>query len=44
MLLTILLPFTILGLFAFIITDENDNSYWFAYGRKLLNGLLDNDT
>jgi hypothetical protein len=36
---TILLAITFIGILVFFIEDENDEIYWFAYGRKLINGL-----
>ena len=39
LLLTLLLAITIIGVSVFFIEDENDEIYWFVYGRKLIDGL-----
>ena len=36
---TILLAITFIGILVFFIEDENDEIYWFVYGRKLIDGL-----
>jgi len=37
LLTTVMLAITVIGLIVFMIEDENDQSHWFVYGRKLLN-------
>ena len=36
---TLLLAISIIGLLVFFIDDEQDEVYWFSYGRKLLEEL-----
>ena len=36
---TLLLAITFIGILVFFIEDENDEIYWFVYGRKLIDGL-----
>lgn len=40
LLTTVLLAITVIGVIAFMIEDENDQSHWFTYGRRLLNQLI----
>lgn len=37
---TFLLAITFVGTLVFFIEDENDEIYWFAYGRNLIKGLV----
>jgi hypothetical protein len=40
LLTTVLLAITVIGVIAFMVEDENEQSYWFTYGKKLLNQLI----
>jgi hypothetical protein len=40
LLLTLLLAMTIVGILVFFIENNDDEIYWFAYGRKLLDNLI----
>ena len=39
LLATFLLAITFIGILVFFIEDENDEIYWFVYGRKLIDEL-----
>jgi hypothetical protein len=39
MLTTLLLAVSCVGLLVFFIMDEDDEMYWFTYGKKLLDGF-----
>ena len=39
LLATLLLVATIIGNLVFFIEDENNESYWFVYGKKLIDGM-----
>jgi ABC-type transport system involved in multi-copper enzyme maturation permease subunit len=36
---TFLLAISIIGTLVFFIEDENDEIYWFVYGRKLIHEM-----
>jgi hypothetical protein len=40
LLLTLILAMTIFGIIVFFIENKDDEIYWFAYGRKLLDNLI----
>jgi hypothetical protein len=39
MLTTLLLSVSCVGLIVFFIANEEDEIYWFSYGKKLLDGF-----
>jgi hypothetical protein len=40
MLTTVLLAVSCIGLFVFLTEDPKDEAYWFSYGRKLIDKLI----
>jgi len=40
LLLTLLLVASIIGIFVFLIQDQHDESYWFSYGKRILEGFF----
>ena len=36
---TFLLAITLIGILVFIIEDEKNESYWFVYGKKLIDWM-----
>lgn len=40
MLTTVILAVSCIGIFVFLTEDPKDEVYWFSYGRKLLDKLI----